>query len=90
MLPPFPQLHIPDETPVTDDIDFDRLARHAMTGGNIKSSVFRAASRAALRSDDQRKVTMEDLEDAAEEEIGKATKHTSFRRQDSETAGMYN
>ncbi len=90
LLPSFPQLHIPEETPVADDVDFERLARHDMTGGNIKSSVFRAASRAALRSEDQRKVFMEDLEDAAEEEIGKSTKHTSFRRQDSDTAAMYN
>lgn len=32
-------------------MDFEILARFDMTGGNIKSAVFRAASRAALREE---------------------------------------
>lgn len=32
-----------------DDIDFDELAHFEMSGGNIKSAIFRAAARAALR-----------------------------------------
>ena len=41
-----------------DDVDFERLARHEMSGGNVKSAVFRAASRAALRPDEDRKLAM--------------------------------
>jgi len=37
-------------------------------GGNIKSAVFKAASRAALRADEQRIISMADLSLAAEEE----------------------
>lgn len=86
----FTQLLIPEETPLDDDVDFERLARHDMTGGNIKSSIFRAASRAALRSEGSRKLSMDDLEASAEEEVGKSSTRTSFRRQDSDAARMYN
>ena len=61
-----------------------------MSGGNIKSAIFRAASRAALRSGKNHTLKMADLEEAAEEEMGKSSTMTSFRRQDSATAGMYN
>ena len=84
------QLLIPKETPLDDDIDFERLGRFEMSGGNIKSAVFRAASRAALRKREERRVKMTDLEDSAEEEVGKSSTRTSFRRQDSDTARMYN
>lgn len=46
---------IPEEAPLADDVDFEQLARFEMTGGNIKSAVFRAASRAALRGEGQLK-----------------------------------
>ena len=39
---------------------------------------------------DMRKITMKDLEDAAEEEVGKSSSRVGFRRQDSEAARMYN
>ena len=52
------QLLIPEETPLAGDVDFERLARHNMTGGNVRSAVFRAASKAALRPDEERKLTM--------------------------------
>lgn len=84
------QLLIPEETPLGDDVDFQRLARIEMSGGNIKSSIFRAASRAALRSGDDRKVMMKDLEESADEEVGKTSTRTGFRRQDSDAARMYN
>ena len=81
---------IPEETPLSDDVDFEQLARIDMSGGNIKSAIFRAASRAALRTGEDRKVMMKDLEDATEEEVGKTSTRTSFRRQDSDAARMYN
>ncbi len=84
------QLLVPKETPLHEDVDFDRLGRFEMSGGNIKSAVFRAASRAALRKIDDRLVKMADLEESAEEEMGKSSTRTSFRRQDSDTARMYN
>lgn len=81
---------IPEECPVADDVDCEKLARLEMTGGHIKSAVFRAAARAALRIADERKLMMEDLEQACEEECGKGGTSMSFRRQDSLTQGMYN
>ena len=84
------QLLIPEETPTEISVDFERLARHEMSGGNIKSAIFRAASRAALRQEKDRLLKMQDLEDAAEEEMGKTSTRTSFRRQDSDTARIYN
>ena len=45
---------IPEEIPLAEDVDFEKLARFDMTGGNIKSAVFRAASRAALKGGEQR------------------------------------
>ena len=71
-------------------VDFERLARHEMSGGNIKSAIFRAASRAALREEKDRLLKMQDLDDAADEEMGKTSTRTSFRRQDSDTARIYN
>ena len=88
--PPPPQLLIPEECPVADDVDCEKLARLEMTGGHIKSAVFRAAARAALRIADERKLMMDDLEQACEEECGKGGTSMSFRRQDSLTQGMYN
>ena len=45
---------IPSEAPLADDVDFEQLARFEMTGGNIKSAVFKAASRVALRGDGEK------------------------------------
>lgn len=47
---------IPEEVPLAEDMDFEKLARFDMTGGNIKSAVFRAASRAALRGEGEQRV----------------------------------
>ena len=55
----------------------------------MKSAVFRAASRAALRSDDTRKITMKDLQEAAKEELNKTSGRPGFRRQDSQQTAMY-
>lgn len=83
------QLLIPPETPVSEDVDFDKLSGFEVSGGDIKSAIFRAASKAALRPEAQRKVMMEDLVGAAEDEVGKASR-SNFRRQDSDAARMYN
>lgn len=61
-----------------------------MTGGNVQSAVFRAASRAALRDEDKRIINHEDLESAINEELNKNSGRNSFRRQDSDTTRMYN
>ena len=47
---------IPEEVPLAEDVDFEKLARFDMTGGNIKSAVFRAASRAALKGEGEQRV----------------------------------
>ena len=84
------KLLIPEETPVDDKINYDRLSMHEMSGGNIKNCIFRAAARAALRSSKDRFLKFEDLAEAAQEEVGNSSTRTSFRRQDSATEGMYN
>lgn len=38
----------------------------------------------------EREVALKDLEEAAEEEIGKTSTRIGFRRQDSDAARMYN
>ena len=52
----FFQLIIPEEVPLAEDVDFEQLARFDMTGDNIKSAVFRAASRAALKGEGEQRV----------------------------------
>eukprot|EP00736_Rhodelphis_marinus_P011452 Rmarinus@m.20401 len=67
------KLLLPAEAPKSSDIDFDRLANvFELAGGNIKNVVFRAATRACLRKEEkERKITMADLESAAQEEVEK-------------------
>ncbi len=68
------RLLLPPETPISGPLDLAELARaHAMSGGNIKTAVFRAATAAALRGGaaGPRAVTQEDLRMAAEEETHK-------------------
>lgn len=84
------QLLIPSETPLDEDVDYEKLSEFEMSGGDIKSAIFRAASRAALRPEKLRRLMMDDLVGAAKEEIGKASTRNSFRRQDSDAARMYN
>ena len=60
-----------------------------MTGGNVQSAVFRAASRAALRDEDKRIINHEDLESAINEELDKNLGRNRFRRrQDSDATRM--
>lgn len=62
---------IPARTPQADDIDFKALAsQYEFTGGNIKNCIFKAAARAALRPEQERRIEMADLIIAAGEEYG--------------------
>lgn len=75
---------VPEECPVSADVNYDVLAdRYETTGGQIKQIVLRAATRAALRSEpEKRKLFMADLEKSCKEEEDKSgNKGTS--------AGMY-
>ena len=74
---------------MSEDVDYEKLSEFEVCGGDIKSAIFRAASRAALRPEAERKLTMADLVTSAEEEMGKGSRN-NFRRQDSDTARMYN
>ncbi len=68
------RLLIPPETPISGQLDLAELARaHAMSGGDIKTAVFRAATPAALRGGaaGPRALTQDDLRMAAEEEMHK-------------------
>jgi len=64
---------IPEDCPLSTDVSLTKLARSRdMCGGDIKSAVLRAATRAALRlKEDDRVVCMKDLEEACEEETEK-------------------
>ncbi|XP_064405407.1 uncharacterized protein LOC135350521 [Halichondria panicea] len=84
------KLIIPEEAPLADDVDYQKLAQFEMAGGNMKGAVFRAAARAALRDEEDRRITLQDLMEAAQEEVGKATPRMGFRRQDSDAARMFN
>ena len=44
------QLLVPPETPMSEDVDFDKLSQFEMSGGDIKSAVFRACIAAAVIS----------------------------------------
>ena len=61
------QVHIPEKTPLSDDVDLWYLSEHYdLSGGQIAVVVHNAATRAARRGD---KIMLEDLIDASEEEI---------------------
>ena len=64
---------IPKAAPIEPKVDFDELAsRFELTGGHIKSAVFRAAVEASLEDDVKaRVITMERLVQAAQEEMDK-------------------
>ncbi len=69
------RLLIPPECPLSKDVDFDELGRlYEMSGGAIKSAVFRACTRAALKIAEKRVVTMADLTFAGREEMKKEGK----------------
>lgn len=60
---------LPSKLPLSGDVNLDLLAeRYLFTGGQIRNTIFRASAKATLKKDDERVVTMEDLERAAEEE----------------------
>jgi len=67
------RLLIPKEAPLSEEVDFKRLANlFEFTGGQIKSCIVRAAARAALLTDEaKRKIGMEGLLKASKEELEK-------------------
>jgi len=64
---------IPKEAPLGDGVDFNELGnRFELTGGHIKSAVFRAAVEASLQPEpEKRTITMERLLLAGQEEVDK-------------------
>lgn len=64
---------IPKECPLSADVSLSTLAnRYELCGGDIKSALLRAASRAALRFEEKcRIVSMKDLEESCQEETSK-------------------
>ena len=57
------------------DVNFEELGqRFELSGGHIKSAVFRAAVEASLHADsEKRRITMAALLEAAKDEVGKNT-----------------
>ncbi len=51
--------HIPKNLPVHEDVDFDKLSRHELTGGQIKNAVVNGARRAMREK--REKATQEDF-----------------------------
>jgi len=78
------RMHIPEAAPLAPDVDFNELGqRFELSGGHIKSAVFRAAVEASLHTDpDKRRITMAALLEAAQAEIDKDT-------ESKRPAGMY-
>lgn len=64
---------LPKECPLGPGVSLSTLAnRFELSGGDIKSALFRAASRAALRTNDKDRILrMQDLEEACQEELNK-------------------
>jgi SpoVK/Ycf46/Vps4 family AAA+-type ATPase len=64
------KLLIPKECPLASDVSLcDLASRYEMCGGDIKNALLRAATAAALRSEEmERKVTMNDLTSACDAE----------------------
>ena len=75
---------IPKTAPLAPEVDFQELGnRFEISGGHIKSAVFRAAVEASLvEDDDKRVITMERLAAAGQDEVDK---NTDGKR----PAGMY-
>lgn len=70
---------LPPECPLAPDVSLQALSqRYDMCGGNIKSALLRAATRAALRDSDEDKneehvIHMADLVESCEEEMDKTS-----------------
>jgi len=63
---------IPKACPLAKDVSLETLAqRYELSGGDIRSALLRAATRAALRGDYRRKIFMEDLIESCDEEVKK-------------------
>ena len=64
---------IPEAAPLGGDVDFDELgSRFELSGGHVKSAVFRAAVEASLQTEaDKRIITMASLLSAGQEEVDK-------------------
>ncbi|KJE90794.1 hypothetical protein CAOG_02039 [Capsaspora owczarzaki ATCC 30864] len=62
--------HLPTKVPIANNIDFTDLAQKfsQFSGANIKNVCFKAASRAALRPAEERRVLLSDLEEYCVEE----------------------
>lgn len=61
---------LPDRLPVEDGLDLQGLAdEFVLTGAQVRNAIVKAASRAALRLEPERRVTRADLHAAAAEEL---------------------
>ncbi|MBK07630.1 MAG: hypothetical protein CL920_10405 [Deltaproteobacteria bacterium] len=62
--------HLPDNAPIHKDVDLKKLAdRFQMTGGYIKNAVLMAVASALHDNVDEPSITMEHLENAAQEQL---------------------
>jgi SpoVK/Ycf46/Vps4 family AAA+-type ATPase len=72
--------HLPARMPLAPEVSCAALAAFPLTGAQIRNAVLKAAARAALRQEAQRRVSQADLTAAAEEEtrVGSTLKIRGF------------
>lgn len=70
-----------EECPLASDVSVRDLAKYELAGGDIKNALLHAATRAALRADnDDSKLTMDDLVFACDAELTKKNEHKQSER----------
>jgi SpoVK/Ycf46/Vps4 family AAA+-type ATPase len=70
---------IPDDMPAAPNVDPSKLAEAAaLTGADIRQAVYRAAARAAVRSEAEHRVTHDDLRRAAREASADTSERMGF------------
>lgn len=73
------KVHISENMPISEDVNFYKLAEYELAGGSIANVVYNAARRAALREGSEKMVGQQDFLDAIQNETksnigGKAAK----------------
>jgi SpoVK/Ycf46/Vps4 family AAA+-type ATPase len=72
---------IPEECPLALDVSVRDLAKYELAGGDIKNALLHAATRAALRGDNEdNKLTMDDLVFACDAELAKKNEQKQSER----------
>lgn len=63
------KVHIPNNMPLSPDVNFKKLAEYELAGGSVANVVYNAARKAALRDGELKVVTQQDFLDSIKSEI---------------------